>query len=892
MRFAWPLPLLALLAPFAALAASPVLPAPTSRLEVEAGITGGFEPIRAFVGSYNSRVDAEYWFAIVRSCGGNPVAYADQLFDAWAPRLSPVSHALIVICQEEQSMGAHTGTAYSFLGMDGATLATQLSTKSQLTTPIKNFPAETARLAMSEADDLLAQSLRARVKARSEAVETLTRAEADLLAAQKALKEARAVSPIQAPAGFAEGQAEQRLAEAKRWLEASPRDAQSIAEELSQQSQAAKEKVKSALAAAAALVPKAEALRSSLSALRQRFPITGGEDKAVQDAALAIELALKDYDDARAAGEYDAAAAALRRGEALVTLGEEAAREGEIIARHRVVYLPLWLLVTAALAALIAAIGFRAVAAAWSRRAQSELDVYASRLADLQTRLEALRARQPSLLEGPELHARLIGQTLSRYESAGEKYDRVTAMLGRAKELMEKASAAAREKRLFSTTASQKVLHLLQDGSCIIAYGPSASKDVVMLRTLREHALPTARLLDEIALSLPEAAKELDELGAVVKEARPAAEQSKAGVKAAQALYQELGGLGVTPASAQVELAGLESASVSLESDVSRDPLAVVSQARVIQEAAQTIAKRLSAALALARRACQELPTQGRALWVKVYELRQQGYKLREAAFEPEIHKERLDRALSSAVGALNALDLDHAERDLAQADEAIAALRDGIKVSVQARETGPKEEAALRAKHDALVERLSQERPALERITSRGDGARDLVEQFDRVPAKLNRAAQLLTESERRAQESFYLAAAERRTQASQQLKAIEELLTEVHDRDKLEAMGIDASPVRRPKGVDSSPKVMPISPPVSNLRLPALPKLMPSESTLKATRGESSGIMKIQPPKPSDSNVRLAVVPKLSPSETSSKQEAAKLPPKPAAGEKDEKK
>jgi septation ring formation regulator EzrA len=853
--------LLALL-PLYAFAADSALPAPTSRFVVGPGISGSFDLFRDSIPKYNSRIDVQYWFALVRSCGGDPAAFAEQQFQAWAPSLDPERHALIVICQDEQALGAHTGTAFTYLGMSGPELAAVLSKDSEVMGPLRGVPAETARQSMLKAEGFLVESLRKRASAREAALAQVTKAEADLAAARAAITEAKERTPLPPIAGFGEGESEGRLAEAKNWLEVSPKEAGRIAESLQQQAAKAQEQLKEALAQESALPPRQLALQTQVESLRQKLPITGGEDEALRATISAVEGALKAHDEARARGDYAEAVSHLARGESMLPIGDAAADEGNAIRRLRVVYIPLLLGLAALMAAVIAAIGFRAVARAWRTRAQNELDVYASRLADLLQRLEALRARQALLLEGPDLHARLYGTTLARYESAGEKYDRVTAMIGRAQELLQKARAKAAARGIFSTSSSQGVLRFLQDGSCAIAYGPSVSKETVMLRSSREHHLPTARLLDEIALSLPEAAKEMDELGAQVREARPSAEKSSQAVKAAQDIYQELGQLGVTPASAQVELSSLESATVALETDVSRDPIAVVSQARVIQEAAQAINKRLGTALSLAQRASQDLPTQGRALWVKVYELRQQGYKLREAAFEPEIHKEKLDRALGAAVAALNALDLDRAQSDLAQAEEALGLLRDGIKASIQSKENGPKEEATLRGKIEALQERLTRERPALERLLARGEAARELSENVDRIPGRLSRISQLVVESDRRSAESFYLAAAERRAQAHQQLRGVEELLNEVHERDKLAAMGIETEPSRRPKAGDSSKFALP-KPGDANLKAPEVPKIPPGDPALRSARMESVTIpVRVgAPTKPGDSNQRIPI-------------------------------
>ena len=790
LRFCW---LSLFLAPWYALHASPLPELPAGRIAISES-AGNFGAVDAAFQTYSSKAGAQYWAAVLKNCDGvEPSQVALNLYEKWNARLDPGRHVLFVVCRAEGALVAHVGTNFSFLGTDGAMLAEKLMKNSDITTYLKSLTEQSIYVSLSASDAILSEVVRSRAEVRLQASGLLSQAVGAVDKARQELKNASEKAGLTRGAvGFEEAVIDARIAEARLWLEASPTQAQKIAQELIDKAKVASAFAQEVVTQSSSVIAKERELADEVKKLQNELPITAGEDQAATDALKAAERVLAEIDAAKKLGDYTQTKNALAQTEALLGIAKEALREGNIIKRQRTIYTPLLLFFAFALAALIAGIGFKRYAEAWSERALGSLDVYGSRIADLAGRLDSLRAKYPQLVVGHELHDKLWNETLKRYESAGEKYDRVTALIAKARQLIIKAKETSRLSNPFAVAPSRGALRILQEGNCEVQYGPELSQAPVMLKTKRTHITKISSLLDEIALSLPAAAREMEDLHHLFEEAGPAAKQAKASVEKAQELYKELSSLGVVPTSAQVELSSLNAAAAALGSDLEHDPSVVVKRARLIQESSQLMASRLNGALSHARRACEELPSQVRALWVRVYELRQNGFKLREATFEPEALKERLDQSLSGALTALSALDLDKAQKELSNAEEALLGLREGIKSSMHSKEHGPKEDTALRARIEAFQERLNQEKPAIERTLARIDkaAAKDITEQIDRAPFKVGRIAQLLSEAERRAQESLYLAAAERRNQAAQQLKSLEDLLNDIRDQDKLEAM------------------------------------------------------------------------------------------------------
>jgi hypothetical protein len=881
-RFLW---LLGFLLPLG-MSASPLPELPSGRIAVsEAG--GNYTFVDAAYQTSGSKVSAQYWAAVLKNCNGQePNEVANAVYEKWNSRLDPGRHILFVACRSEGLIGAHVGTNYSFLGIDGPALSEKLMQDKGITSLLKSLTEESLRLSLLAAEDILAGVVKTRAALRSQAAGTLSQAEGAIDKARKDLSlasEKAGLSPVLP--GFETDWIDARLAESRLWLDASPTQSEKISQEIIGRAKKASDFATNSITQSSEILARESSLKEELKRVEADIPYAGG---AADDALKTAKAALAELEPLKKKGDYDSAKAALSRVDSLLTVAKEATSEENTISRYRVIYIPLLLLIALLIAAAIAAFGLKRYAEVWAERALGSLDVYGSRIADLAGRLESLRAKYPQLLVGHEMHDKLWNDTLKRYESAGEKYDLVNALLAKTRQLIIKAKETSNLPHPFAISPSRAALRLLQEGNCEIQYGPGLSQPPVMLKTRRTHITRISTLLDEIALSLPAASRELEDLHQLFEEAGPAAKHAKESVEKAQSIYKELSTLGVAPTSAQVELSSLNAATAALGSDLEHDPSVVVKRARVIQESSQLMTSRLSGALELARRACEDLPVQTRALWLKVYELRQNGFKLREAAFEPEVLKERVDQSLSNTLTALGALDLEKAQKELSVADEAMLGLREGIKSSVQSKEYGAKEDAALRARIESFQERLSQEKPIIERALLRLEkaAAKELTEQIERAPFKIGRITQLLSEAERRAQESLYLAAAERRTQAVQQLKSLEDILNNIRDQDKLEAM-VSGSFAKLPSDSGSRPVAAPpkpgssgavaasrlatptklaaVSDPTISKQVPALksPSMLNIPVAKPLTTSDPTNKALNKPPKPSPSSPELKSTP-----------------------------
>ncbi len=118
----------------ASLGWTPVPHFPTDRVAT-AGVADTFDPLRSFLDSFESEVDASYVVAVVANSdpqnrvgpawGDDTGAYIDLVVEQWRSSLDPVRGVLVLIAVENRDVIVHPGSAWTELGFErGAVVAT------------------------------------------------------------------------------------------------------------------------------------------------------------------------------------------------------------------------------------------------------------------------------------------------------------------------------------------------------------------------------------------------------------------------------------------------------------------------------------------------------------------------------------------------------------------------------------------------------------------------------------------------------------------------------------------------------------------------------------------------------------------------------------------------
>lgn len=109
-------------------AETPIPEFPGARGVAVAAVEDRFDALREFLDGFESKVGAEYTVCMValsdprdrpgRDYSDSAIAYVDDVFDAWAGRLDPKRHVLIVLAIENRGVAAHTGLDWVELGLE------------------------------------------------------------------------------------------------------------------------------------------------------------------------------------------------------------------------------------------------------------------------------------------------------------------------------------------------------------------------------------------------------------------------------------------------------------------------------------------------------------------------------------------------------------------------------------------------------------------------------------------------------------------------------------------------------------------------------------------------------------------------------------------------------